>query len=55
MERSFGHCAVCAPRLYNQIPFELRTIKDLSTFKKKLKTFLLEKANDLENLVLKSD
>ena len=31
-KRSFGHGA---PRLYNQLPYELRTIVDLSTFKKK--------------------
>ena len=35
-KRSFGHCA---PRLHNQLPFELRTIDDMSTFKKKLKTY----------------
>ena len=52
IERSFSHCA---PRLYNQLPFELRAIDNMSTFKKKLKTYFFEKAYDLENLVIKSD
>ena len=43
-ERSFGHCV---PRLYNHLPFERRTIDDLSTFKKKLKTHLYEKTYEL--------
>ena len=51
-EHCFGHCA---PFLYKQIPFELRTIDDLSIFKTKLKTNLFEKAYDLENLAIKSD
>ena len=47
-------CSFChyAPRLYNMLLFELRKIDDLSTFKKKLKTFYFEKAYDLENLVI---
>ena len=49
-ERSFCHCA---PRLYSQLPFELRTIDILSTLKKK--PFFFEKAYDLENLVVKYD
>ena len=49
-ERSFTHCA---PSLYNHLPFELRTIDDLSNFKKKLKIYLFERAYDLENLVVK--
>ena len=39
IERSFCHCV---PSLYNQMPFELCTIEDLSTCKKKLKTFFLK-------------
>ena len=46
-ERAFGHCA---PRLYNQLPYELRNIDDLSTFKKKLKTYLFGRAYDMESL-----
>ena len=41
--------------LQSAIPYELRTFEDLSTFKKKLKTYLFEKSNYLENLVIKSD
>ena len=40
-ERAFAYCA---PRLYNQLTFELRRkFDDLSTFKKILKTYLFEK------------
>ena len=46
-ERSFGHCA---PRLYNQLPYELRIIDDLSIFKKKLKTYYFGRAYDMETL-----
>ena len=46
-ERYFDHCA---PRLYNQLPYELRTIDDLSTFKKKLKTYYFGRAYDMETL-----
>ena len=51
-ERSFSHCA---SRLYNQLPFELRTIDNLSTFKKKRKTYNFQKPYDMENLVIKSN
>ena len=52
IERSICHCT---PRVYNQLPFELLAINNFSTCKKKLKTYFLEKAYALENLVLKSD
>ena len=40
IERSFWHCT---PRLYNQLPFELRTIDELSTFKKNSELILTKK------------
>ena len=40
IEHSFYHCA---PSSYNQLPFEPRTIDNLSTFKKKLKIYFFEK------------
>ena len=46
-ERSFGHCA---PRFYNQLPYELRTTDDLSSYKKKLKTYCCGRAYDMESL-----
>ena len=52
LKRSLGHSA---PRLYNLLPFELRTIDELDTFKKNLKTYFFENAYDLEILVIKSD
>ena len=48
IKRAFCHCT---PRLYNQLPLEQRTFDDLSTFKKKLKIYLFNRAYDLENLV----
>ena len=46
-ERSIGHCA---PRLYNQLSYEMRTIDDLSTFKKKLKTYYFGRPYDMETI-----
>ena len=40
-ERSFKHCA---PKVWNKLPYEVRTCSEVSTFKKKLKTFLFEEA-----------
>ena len=52
IERAFCHYA---PRFYNQLPLERRTIDYLYTFKKKLKICFLNKANDLDNLVLNTN
>ena len=49
IERAFCDCA---PRLYNHVSLELRNIDDLSTFKQKLKTYIFNKAYDLENVVV---
>ena len=40
IKRYFSHCAPC---IYNQLSHELRTIDDLTTFKKKLKAYFFEK------------
>ena len=39
--------AYCAPRLYNTLPGELRTIESVGTFKKKLKTYIFSEAYDV--------
>ena len=36
----FSHCA---PGVYNQLPYDQRTLDDLSTFKKKRKTYFFSK------------
>ena len=37
---------VAAPTLWNVLPIELRIIKDITVFKRKLKTYYFEKAFD---------
>ena len=37
---------VAAPTLWNALPIELRIIKDITVFKRKLKTYYFEKAFD---------
>ena len=38
-ERSFSHCG---PMVWNNLPYELRTLTNVTTFKSKLKTYLFE-------------
>ena len=45
-ERTFKYCA---PRLYNKLPNEMKTIPDIVIYKRKLKSYLFEKAYDLED------
>ena len=52
IERYFSHCT---QRIYNQLPYELRSNDDLSTFTKKLETLYFEKPHNMENLVIKFD
>ena len=40
-ERSFKYCA---PQVWNQLPYELRSCSEVNVFKKKLKTHLFKKA-----------
>ena len=51
-ERAFHHYA---PRLYNKIPPEMKTIQDEREFKKKLKMLLFSKSYDMENIVILQD
>ena len=39
-DRSF---AIAAPRLWNELPFNIRTAKSIAVFKKLLKTHLMSK------------
>ena len=49
-ERAFRNCA---PRLYNKLPSELKSITDVTLFKKKLKTFIFSECYDTqENKVI---
>ena len=43
--KTYGWCAfnICAPFLWNKLPFELRKSKRLDIFKRNLKTHLLKK------------
>ena len=40
-------------RIYNQLPFQLRTIDDLSNFENKLKTYFSKKEYDMEDLIVR--
>ena len=39
-ERSFRHASVASPKVWNSLPYELRSCYDVSVFKKLLKTHL---------------
>ena len=44
-KKHFGHSfAYDAPRIWNDLPDDVRSAKSLSSFRKKLKTYLFEKA-----------
>ena len=51
-ERSFRYSA---PRLYNNLPSDLKNIEDEKNFKKKLKTYLFTRSYDLEDQTINSD
>jgi len=44
-ERAFQ---VTAPKMWNQLPHDVRSIDNTNTFKKKLKTFLFTKFYDMD-------
>ena len=44
-ERAFRNCA---PRLYNKLPTELKSVTNVTLFKKKLKTFIFSECYDTE-------
>ena len=49
-ERAFRNCA---PRLYNKLPTELKSVTNVTLFKKKLKTFIFSECyNTEENTVI---
>ena len=41
-----------SPILYNKLPLDIRRPRDLSKFKKKLKTFLFSDCYDMETLAI---
>ena len=45
----------CSPRLYNNLPSNVKAAETVDIFKKRLKTFLFTDAYDLENEVIKED
>ena len=49
-ERTF---AFAAPRLWNALPLEMRTIEKIETFKSKLKTLLFTEADGLKRTAFK--
>ena len=52
VERCFEHAA---PRLFNNLPFEIRQKNSLTSFKKSLKTYLFTKAYDMNTETINDD
>ena len=44
----------CAPRLYNNLPIEIKNANGIDNFKQLLKTYFFRKAYDLENRCMKT-
>ena len=46
---------ICAPRLFNRVPVNIKDCNTLESFKSKLKTFLFNKCYDLDEKVIKEN